>query len=583
MSEITAGIFFSNLFGTASSSANAGTNTTDVLGTFVGIGQAVQGGVSLLAGNVDAIAKPMGGTGLVLAATGLVDNYQSIHHDLATGKNPALSDLSGAIGNVASLAGSALVLAGVGETLIVPLAVVSALAGGVQLVASATGYRVDVNGSATAVTLTASEWAQAASQLAVANSNPTLIASALSGAGINTSANTFYVPLTDANGNVVGFRPETPISSTQLDLGITQYTFGGGISFKQQATSYIDPTGQTDVVLYPSATWTIPQSNGGTTTLNLSSNGGYSGTVTNAQGIVSQQTSLQVKSTIQNGITTTTQSIASTLAGSAGALQNQISPNGSSTSEVTTVYNSDGSVSYTENKASTSGVVTSDVINANVNASLAVLGDNVILNGVAGNIVDVWGQNDVLNANGAQFTFSANVNGKVNGAGDTAYVSVSGASVTIGGNGKNAAGAQDDYVNAASGVVGTVNVLDNSHVDMSGTSITANAGANDSLGLAGYGETANVNGSGTTVWTGQNGFGASGAADDRVNFASGVVGTVNVYDNSHVDMSGTSITANAGANDSLGLAGYGETANVNGSGTTVWTGQNGFGASGAAD
>ncbi|MBN3753067.1 hypothetical protein G3N95_08935, partial [Paraburkholderia sp. Tr-20389] len=169
------------------------------------------------------------------------------------------------------------------------------------------------------------------------------------------------------------------------------------------------------------------------------------------------------------------------------------------------------------------------------------------------------------------------------GYGETANVNGSGTTVWTGQNGFGASGAADDRVNFASGVVGTVNVYDNSHVDMSGTSITANAGANDSLGLAGYGETANVNGSGTTVWTGQNGFGASGAADDRVNFASGVVGTVDVYDNSHVDMSGTSITANAGANDALGLAGYGETANVNGLGTTVWTGLNGFGASGAAD
>ncbi|WP_321955761.1 hypothetical protein [Paraburkholderia bannensis] len=45
MSEVTGGIFFSNLFGAAASTANTDTNPSDVRGTVVGIGQAVQGRV----------------------------------------------------------------------------------------------------------------------------------------------------------------------------------------------------------------------------------------------------------------------------------------------------------------------------------------------------------------------------------------------------------------------------------------------------------------------------------------------------------------------------------------------------------
>jgi hypothetical protein len=398
MSEMTAGIFFTNLFNATTGAENAGSNPTDVLGTVVGVGQAVQGGVSLIAGNLNALSKPIGYGGGFLSALGLYDNFRSIRSDLAAGKSPAFSDLAGAIGNAASLAGSVLVVVGVGETLAIPIGVVTGLAGTVQLIGSATGYRIDLNGLATKVVLTANEWAQAASQLALANSNTSVIAAALSGAGINpNAANTFLVPQTDANGNVVGFQPETPLSSAKLGEGITQYTFDGGVTFKQQAASYMDPsTGQETIVINPLAAWMVTQSNGSTTTLNLAANGGYSSAIANSLGAVTQQTGLQISSSTQNGITTTTQMFTSNLGGAQSTVQNQITSSGSTASEVTTVYNSEGSVSYTENKASTSGLVTSDVINANVNASLVTQGNNVVLNGAAGDLIDVWGQNDVL-------------------------------------------------------------------------------------------------------------------------------------------------------------------------------------------
>lgn len=150
MSEMTAGIFFTNLFNAATGAANAGSNPTDVLGTAVGIGQALQGGVSLIAGNVNAIAKPIGGIGGGLSAVGLTVNFNSIRSDLKAGKNPTLSDLAGAVGNAASLAGSVLVIVGVAETLAIPIAVATGLAGTVQLIGSATGYRIDTNWAARA-------------------------------------------------------------------------------------------------------------------------------------------------------------------------------------------------------------------------------------------------------------------------------------------------------------------------------------------------------------------------------------------------------------------------------------------------
>ncbi|WP_321955764.1 beta strand repeat-containing protein [Paraburkholderia bannensis] len=563
MSEITAGIFFSNLFGAATSAANAGTNPTDVRGTVVGIGQAVQGGVSLIAGNIDAIAKPMGWAGAALSATGLAGNVQSIRVDIASGKAPTLSDLSGAIGNTAAFAGSALVIFGVGETLLIPLAVVGGVAGTVQLVASSTGWRVDVNGIASAVTLTANQWAQAASQLEVANSNPNLIASALSSAGINTNApNSFLVPLTDSSGNVVGFQPETPIGSKDLGSGITQYTFSGGTTFQQQASSYVDPkTGQTDIVVYPLANWTMTASNGTLTTLNITSGGGYSGTITNSHGVVTQQTGLQVSGNTANGITTTTQTITSNLGGSQSKVQNQVSSNGNTASKITTVYNSDGSISYTENKASTSGTVTSDVVNANVNASLAIQGDNVVLNGVAGNIVAVYGRNDSLNASSAQFSISSG-----------------GLSSTISGN-NNTINADANSITALYGTGSIVNFAQNSGAIVrlynANSSATVN-GAGNTIGIWATGDS--VTASGETFNFATGGFsiniaGGSNSVNENVGMSVSATGggnTINAAAGTMTSVSGTN--GNADQINANGLS-FGGTS-ANGQGAGIWLGAN---------
>ncbi|CAM2198502.1 protein of unknown function (plasmid) [Paraburkholderia kururiensis] len=586
MSEITAGVFFSNLFGAAASAANAGTNTQDVVGTAVGIGQAVQGGVSLIAGNIDSLAKPLGGAGLLLGVAGLVANYQNIHDDLAAKRNPAASDLVGAIGNVASFVGSALVLASVGETLVIPIAAVGAAAGAVQLVASATGYRVDVNGIASQVQLTASEWAQAASQLETLNSNPSVLSSALSSAGINPGAtNTFLVPLTDMNGNVVGFQPETPTGSLQLGDGITQYTFSGGTTFQQQASSYVDPTtGLTNYVINPLAAWTIPQANGSVATLNLSSNGGYQSSITNSAGAITQQLHVGVTAAESNGITTTTRTYSSNLGGQQNTLQEQISVNGNTAADTSTVFNSDGSISYTEKKSSTSGIVTSDIIDANINASLAVAGDNVVLNGAAGDIVSAYGRNDVLNGNNAQFSIASSATVSVNGNGNTITGGTS-TQIAVAGN-ANTIRASNDSVTIGSNDTGN---------NIFGSGTTVNAGSGDTFGvygssnlvtesdgsgvwLNGNSNTVRTSGAGASVTigsndTGNNIFGSGTTVNAGSGDTFGVYGSSNLVtesDGSGVWLNGNSNTvrtSGAGASVTIGSNDTGN--NIFGSGTTV--------------
>ncbi|MEX8519441.1 MAG: hypothetical protein AB3X44_13100, partial [Leptothrix sp. (in: b-proteobacteria)] len=133
------------------------------------------------------------------------------------------------------------------------------------------------------------------------------------------------------------------------------------------------------------------------------------------------------------------------------------------------------------------------------------------------------------------------------------YATVTGLNTTffVGGNGQ---GGVLDAVNFQNnGLGGTLNVIDNSHVDGVGTNIRMFDGNNDISGMYGANNYATVTGLNTTFFVGGNG---QGGVLDAVNFQNnGLGGTLNVIDNSHVDGVGTNIRMYGGNNDSLELSG----------------------------
>jgi predicted Zn-dependent protease len=549
--------------------------TVSGVGTVIGTLQGAQSAISIGTTGITSNAVPAAGA--AFGTIGAIFYATRIATDLAAGNAPLVSDIAGFVNDVASAVASGATVAmavipasdGAG-TILVPLyvasTVISAGAGAAQLVASAEGWTVGPSGNLTQVSLSANQWTQAAAQAQSINSNPTTLTSALNDVGINSdAANTFLVPQVDSNGNVTGFSAESPVAPpTQLADGVTQYTFANGVTFNQQASQYTMPGGATNIVVSPTAQWAVPLANGGTTTLNLGASGSGTTTVTDKNGVVLQQSGVNVTTTESNGITTTTQTFTSNLSGPQNQLQNQVSSNGASTSEQSTVFNSDGSVSYTENISSTSGVITSDVINANTNASLAIAGENVVLNGVSGNIVSIAGQNDIANLSNGSVTFTANAAGTLNGSGnavavgqnDTATIaggsnmitangSASGSTFTLQGTGTNSdtvnlAGATDltvllgdattdagfvatnATVNSLNGG-GIVNGATGDNLNILGVNVTLNA-TGGQYSLTGNGATANA--SNSTLAVGTDDQAAVNGNSDVVNASAGSLTTL---------------------------------------------------------
>lgn len=179
-----------------------------------------------------------------------------------------------------------------------------------------------------------------------------------------------------------------------------------------------------------------------------------------------------------------------------------------------------------------------------------------------GSRVNVSGNGAVINVGNYDFVGAI-------GAGQMVNVIGLASSVWIGGNGQYGAA---DTISFAQG--GTANVLDFSHVDVSGDNATVNIGANSSVGLIGSGEAAHVSGAGSAVWIGGNG---QWATADTINFVAG--GTANVLDFSRVDVSGDNVTVNVGAYATAGVIGSGEAVHVTGAGSAVWLGGNGYASS----
>ncbi|WP_162877977.1 beta strand repeat-containing protein [Trinickia diaoshuihuensis] len=521
--------------------------SVNVTGTIVGIGQAVQSIVSVATTDIVAPSVPIAGaalgiTGAYLSASNIlnaVNNHKPVQVSDVEG---LISNLAGAAAGIAATAFIILPAAEGAAALVIPLTVISAAAGAIQLVASATGWQIDASGNVSSTTLTSGQWAQAASQAQTLNADQASLQSSLSSVGINTTApNSFLVPQVDANGNVMGFTSQSPISSAQLGDGITQYNFSGGVSFQQQAGSYVTAQGDLNIVLSPTSRWVVTQPNGTTTTLKLdTSTGGYNSTISGPNGQILQQLNATVTTTESNGILATNQTFSSNLSGTQqSTLTNSITQSGGgSATEQTVVFNGDGSVSYTENKSSNGGIVTSDVVDANINASLAITGNNVILNGIGGDQIAIYGQGDQLHTSTSTINVSSGASATLNGSSNVVTVGDS-ATMSIGGPG-----------NSSSNLT-----------TVSGNSATVtDSGSGDRLLLTGNSDIGNISGSGATVT-------AQGTSD--------IANAYGSNNGEQISATGTSDAANAygdaiitnmaGAHDVANEMGTGDIANAYGS------------------
>jgi hypothetical protein len=133
--------------------------------------------------------------------------------------------------------------------------------------------------------------------------------------------------------------------------------------------------------------------------------------------------------------------------------------------------------------------------------------------------------------------------------------------VWTGGNGQNGAA---DYVNFASG--GVLNEAAGSSINAYGNGVTVYANGADNLGIYGSNDTANINGTGSQVWTGGNG---QNGAQDYLNFANG--GVVNEAANASINAYGNGITVYASGADNLGIYGTNDTVKL-GANDGIWAG-----------
>ncbi|WP_175198440.1 beta strand repeat-containing protein, partial [Paraburkholderia caffeinitolerans] len=187
----------------------------------------------------------------------------------------------------------------------------------------------------------------------------------------------------------------------------------------------------------------------------------------------------------------------------------------------------------------------------------------------------ISGQGIVSDVSNFQINLNANASATIDGSADTANVNGSGSIISIGGNGQNATTANDDHVNFASGVSGTVNLSANSRAEINGNGITVNAAGNDTTGVYGTGDIVNFvsnTGSLLDLYTANSSTAVNGAGNAIGIFAAG----------DNVTASGETITVNsgfgatvAGGNDTIQLSGSGDTLVLSGgSGYTVRGGLN---------
>ncbi|WP_322086059.1 hypothetical protein [Burkholderia sp. BCC1999] len=446
------------------------------------------------------------------------------------------------------------------------------------------------------------------------------------------------VPQIDQSGQINGYRVDIPTSVTLQPDGSALYTFSSGLTY-QQGVKGGSGTLQNSSISSENI-WTIPDPNSASSAmLGLLADGSYSFISKDSQNnnvaevyidgpgsySIAGSSNVATFGSVQSSNSAVSVG-ANTFLKVVGSSDN-ISVNGVGGNITIGGNGRDATGAQDDHVNFASGV--SGIVNTLDNSRVDVSGNGITLNAgnsvlfglngmgdtayvaganstvfVGGNGQNATGAQDnhVNFANGVSGIVNANDNSRVDvsgngltlnagnsvlfglsGAGNTATVTGVNSSVWIGGNGQNATGAQDDHVNFANGVSGIVSAFDNSRIDVNGNSVTVNAGNSVLFGLSGMSNTATVTGGNSSVWIGGNGQNATGAQDDHVNFANGVSGIVNAFDNSRIDVNGNGITVNAGNSVLFGLSGMSNTATVTGGNSSVWIGGNGQNATGAQD
>lgn len=283
--EISGFAVFTNQIGAGVTVAGMAADTSDLSGSVIGIGQGAQSIVSIATMGMESAVKPVAGAGGILSVTAAFKAATSIYNSYKDEKPIAQSDVAALFGNATGTLASALIIVGVGETLIIPLTVVSIGAGAYQLVAIAEGWKVDASGNVSQSALTAAQQSQAASMIGTLQNNASMFESALQSAGLGiteSAAPSFLVPRVDSAGNLTTSITERAASSTVLANGDTQYRFADGTILTVAAVGGDPNDIRVDAF---DRIWSIPTSDGGTATLYVNcGNGSFEYKVKDANG-----------------------------------------------------------------------------------------------------------------------------------------------------------------------------------------------------------------------------------------------------------------------------------------------------------
>ncbi|WP_148669195.1 beta strand repeat-containing protein [Burkholderia pyrrocinia] len=451
--------------------------------------------------------------------------------DLQSGAGASYGDIASVIGNLLSLTGGVIAFVpglqapGIGLTILGNVANGVGLYSDRQQIIGAfqnlwnsmqSGQSVSTGAPALQEiqgTLTSQSWFESGERSALGNAT-----------GQIASDGTILVPQTDSSGNIVNYVPEQPIAPPQdLGGGLTRYSFAGGTTVDVQSPT--DPSANSGVI----ANWTIPQLNGIATQLSIDTQmGGSVLSVTDASGNVVEKFNDVV--TQVNGIVSHTYSTMTS--GGQTNEQTQVTSNGDSTNTQSTVFNGDGTVSYTENILYSNGIISRDEIDANINSSLSVFGDGVVLNGLGGNDVSILGNANVLNLSNSSIRFSSGVTGEVAGTGNQ---------VSLG-------KANDISISGSSNAISSTG-------DASGSTITLNGTGNSADTLNLFGAT------GITVLLGDSTTAVNLVATSATVTSRSGGGVVNGSGGDRLNISGADITVNGNGGQYV-FSGTGDLANI---------------------
>jgi hypothetical protein len=205
--------------------------------------------------------------------------------------------------------------------------------------------------------------------------------------------------------------------------------------------------------------------------------------------------------------------------------------------------------------------------------------DNFVLfKGVTGTLHELANSRVDVTANLVVLTMAGNDALGVYGSGDTVTANGAGDALWIGQNGFDVTGAALDFVSGLTH--GAIYEMQGSSIETSGSYYAVTLSAQDLLLAGGLGVHVTVTAAGDIVSIGGNGSGASNTDEDVVLFQA--AGTIDVGANSRVDTTGSLVTANLSGNDTFGLYGAGDSVVANGTGNSIWIGQNGSYLAGAA-